>query len=178
MQSMRRTYADSPSSSLQIRCFYCLAVCPPQIPTILQMQHCTAKDKPSNMLIKASNSIGNHKPLPLVPPLQRPTTHLLILLIPLLPRRKHPLLHRNRILLRPVRLARSLCALRLAIRRRKRTSLHGLGIRNGRGLELSLRGQGAGCIWQRDCGWWWIRGEEEGKEWDECGDGEGGCYGG
>jgi hypothetical protein len=119
----------------------------------------------------------NRKSLPLVPSLQRAAREYL-LLIYLYPRRQHSHLHRDRILLRPLRLACSLRIVRLPICRRKRPALDGLRIRDWRRKQLYDTGESAGLLRQ------WVRrrsrrgqqrygGKEAGQERNKCRYGEG-----
>ena len=72
------------------------------------------------------SSSRHSKPLPLVPPLQRPASKLRLLLISLLTRHQYSHLHRDRVLFRPLRLARTLRLIRLPVRRRECVALDGL----------------------------------------------------
>jgi hypothetical protein len=81
----------------------------------------SAATKTAQTAILTCPSPRNCKPLRLVPPLQRARPGILgLLVLPVRPRRKHPLLHRNRLVLWPLRLARSLCALCLPVGWRER----------------------------------------------------------
>jgi hypothetical protein len=109
--------------------------CPSQLPPATNHAAATS--------ILTKHSSRNRKPLPLVPPLQRALDLAkLILQLPLRPPR-YPLLHRNRLLLRPLCVACAVRAVRLAERGRERAAIHGLRVRHWRRQQLHFVWHGA-----------------------------------
>lgn len=163
MSYMRRIYGGSPSLNFPIHSFW------------LHVVRCEAI-VPSNCArsrLISSHSLGHSKPLRLVPPLQRAAAPRLLLL----PRPVcaiHAHLHRDRVVLWPMRVARAVRTVRLAVCRRERVAVHGVRVCHGRGKQFHEP-------WKRACHgvrewdrWNRSRREAKRKERDERGYGKDG----